>query len=177
MLKHCQSSSKHQEVTVKQLNGSEVFSGSLRIPVWHHIPTEAVPAQQGRLLHPQPPAWLAAGACHFGGPGGRHGHRDLLLGSLPPSPAFPDSSQLPAKHGAPTDHYPSYTLLPTIAEKISSMYRIHQNFSLFLSSNSKKTSCTVGCVHDTAAVFLLKDDRNYCRSPKCFINNPVRSTK
>lgn len=45
MLKHCQSSSKYQEATVKQLNGSEVFSGSLRVPVWQHISTEAVPAQ------------------------------------------------------------------------------------------------------------------------------------
>lgn len=51
MINHCQSSSKHRQVTVKQQNGSEIFSGSLSIP-------EAMPAQQSRLLHSQPqPSW------------------------------------------------------------------------------------------------------------------------
>lgn len=58
-----------------------------------------------------------------------------------------------------TDHHPSYTLLPTIAEKIPSMHRIHPNFPLFLSSNSKKPTWTVGSVCHAVVVFLPKGDR------------------
>lgn len=97
MLKHCQSSSKRHEVTVKQLNGSEIISGSLRIPVWQHIPTEALPAQQGRFLQPQhsQPTWqqvsVALGAL---GQAWAQGPAAWVLSSIP--------RQLSAQRGAPT---------------------------------------------------------------------------
>ena len=65
-------------------------------------------------------------------------------------------SQLSAAHsarGLHTDHHPGYTLLPTMAEKISFLCRFHQNFPLFSSSNSKKNHA-LWAVHAVLKLFL-----------------------
>lgn len=114
--------------------------------------------------YPQAPCQLSGVGCSihshqepFGSPLSRHGHGDLQLGrSLPPQHPQPALSCLLRSLSKLGLDHPSYAFLPSTAEKISSLYRFHPNFPLFLSCNSKKNRHHGQCMLYCSCFFITR---------------------
>lgn len=147
MLKHCSHHPSTRKLQSSSWMGLKYFLDPLGFLYGSTYPQR--PCQLSRVgfsIHSPQPGWqqesVTLGALRAG-----MGTGTCCLG--PSLPLQHSQTALGSAWGSHTDHHPSYTLLTTIAEEISSMYRIHPNFLLFPFSNSKnkKTPHTLWAVY------------------------------